>query len=478
MNRYILVTNTGEVIENPSIPRVEVIFQGDNGNVTIHEPIRGLQHLKILCGDGSRVLLNKNMRIGSAVFRIEAPNTYCEIGHSFVSIDNLRIVCVGESGQSVKIGDSCLFARGVMIRASDGHAIFDAADPSRLLNRVKRGITIGNHVWVGRDVYIMKEVSIPDDCVIGIRSLVLNKEYQPNSIIAGQPAKTIKTGINWSVKNPERYINELSSEFDSRKMQAYYPYEEQAIASEKNGDIDAAIDHIRMAIRTDGVVARLHRYLGDLLLKKNDMISAEQAFKKAIELAPTATNPHVRLSYAYAGMNDYGRAAESMRTAIKLDAQRPEFYVRLGEWLLKKGDLAEAEKAMKTAIQLWPGDPHPHIRLSYVYDAMQNLEKAVEEMKTAIRLNDRKPEFHVRLGEWLFKKGDLQAAEQAMKLALVLDAKSTNPHVRLSHIYIAMGDLDKAVAEMEQAIRLDSSRPEYRARLRTLMAEKNAVRLA
>lgn len=117
---------------------------------------------------------------------------------------DLREVSVyyaGEENISVSIGNDCLISTGVHIRSSDGHTIYSAANPKEILNASSKYIKIGNHVWVGQNALITKDVIIPDNCVVGMGAVVTRKNFLENSVIAGNPAKIIKTNINWDTQS-------------------------------------------------------------------------------------------------------------------------------------------------------------------------------------------------------------------------------------------------------------------------------------
>ena len=109
-------------------------------------------------------------------------------GAEFVFANNRKVV----------IGRDCLFAKGTKIWVTDGHPIYDIKTGKRI--NESKDVIIGNHVWVGRDVSINKGVVIPDGCVIGANSFVNKQFEEPNTIIAGIPAKVVKRDIYW-----ERY---------------------------------------------------------------------------------------------------------------------------------------------------------------------------------------------------------------------------------------------------------------------------------
>jgi virginiamycin A acetyltransferase len=62
----------------------------------------------------------------------------------------------------------------------------------------KTGVTIGNDVWIGRNVRIFNGVSIADGCVVAERSLV-KKNCEPYGIYGGIPAKLIRYRFSKSV---------------------------------------------------------------------------------------------------------------------------------------------------------------------------------------------------------------------------------------------------------------------------------------
>ena len=54
---------------------------------------------------------------------------------------------------------------------------------------------IGDNVYIGAGAKILGPITIGDNCVIGAGAVVL-KSVPANSIVAGVPAREVKTGIN------------------------------------------------------------------------------------------------------------------------------------------------------------------------------------------------------------------------------------------------------------------------------------------
>lgn len=99
-------------------------------------------------------------------------------------------------GRCLGVGADCMFSSGIYISVSDFHTIVSLTDGDRI-NKGK-DITIGNHVWLGRDVKVLKGVSIADDSIVGIGSIVTKSLTESNSIYVGAPAKLVKKGVDWN----------------------------------------------------------------------------------------------------------------------------------------------------------------------------------------------------------------------------------------------------------------------------------------
>jgi len=126
-------------------------------------------------------------------FFFEDDNNIIEIG-SGTSIESGGQIAVAE-GKRITLGDDCMLANQVYLRTTDSHSILDAEG-----NRINKGsdIIIGQHVWIGFQSLILKGSSIPDNCIVGARSIITaSLKVDQNSLIAGSPAKVLRTGISW-----------------------------------------------------------------------------------------------------------------------------------------------------------------------------------------------------------------------------------------------------------------------------------------
>lgn len=207
-NRLLMVKQDGAKEEIASFNNLEIKFMGDHSLVEIHESLKIAKKLSISCETGAFIKLEKNIVFTNAKIAT-APGTtfYCGEGGD---LKNLTVHLNAYPGLEVVIGKNCLFSWGVVMRANDAHTIFSANDPKKILNEPSLGIHIGDNVWIGQNAYITKDTRIPDGCIVGACSVVTQKAYPKNCILAGNPARVIREGVNWSRSSIPAYKDKLN----------------------------------------------------------------------------------------------------------------------------------------------------------------------------------------------------------------------------------------------------------------------------
>ena len=58
-------------------------------------------------------------------------------------------------------------------------------------------IVIQDHVWLGMNVIVLKGVTIGEGAIVAAGSIV-TKDVPPHCLVAGVPAKVVKTDVTWS----------------------------------------------------------------------------------------------------------------------------------------------------------------------------------------------------------------------------------------------------------------------------------------
>ncbi len=112
------------------------------------------------------------------------------------------------NGSKCYIGDDCLFSYETVIRTTDGHTILNKENGS-IINEQKNACIIGDNCWLGMRCFINKNVQLAHDTIVGSCSVVTSKFNEPYNIIAGNPAKIIKSNVKHNRKTIYDYKNGL-----------------------------------------------------------------------------------------------------------------------------------------------------------------------------------------------------------------------------------------------------------------------------
>ncbi|MCQ2364249.1 MAG: hypothetical protein MJ051_01675 [Akkermansia sp.] len=134
----------------------------------------------------------------------DCPAHHCRIhigrSSSFDSDFEMRLM---ENGSEINIGSECMVAAHVRMWCTDTHAILQ---DGKVVN-VGRSITIGDHVWVGLNVYFSKNSGVGNQCIVGWGSLVTRTFTEDNCVIAGNPAAIVKRGVEWQRTRPNSFAH-------------------------------------------------------------------------------------------------------------------------------------------------------------------------------------------------------------------------------------------------------------------------------
>lgn len=188
------------------IDGLTVEFRGDGGVIEIGEGSR-FRNAKIIIGSDGRISIGRTHRRGLNNVSVDmsghGSGKILTIGAD-TSVEGCRFAMAGGGPREVRIGERCMFSSNITFRPSDGHAIFDLASGA-VLNEAKP-ITVGNHVWIGAGVTLVKGSVVADDTVIGTQSLVSRRFSESFTAIAGNPARVVKSGIGWDRAHVEDYL--------------------------------------------------------------------------------------------------------------------------------------------------------------------------------------------------------------------------------------------------------------------------------
>ncbi len=105
-------------------------------------------------------------------------------------------------GKGIYIGKDNMWAAQIVCMNSDAHAIIDVF--GNVINK-SQDIFIGEHVWIAFRAQILKGVTIGPNSVVGADAFITKSFEEGNQILAGLPAKVVKSNINWDRRSVSLY---------------------------------------------------------------------------------------------------------------------------------------------------------------------------------------------------------------------------------------------------------------------------------
>lgn len=162
-----------------------------NNNAIIVEKGATLERARIyVCGNYCKVRISSGAHLRGTVVYCQDDNIEVLIGNNtYLSSVNIAAT----EGKTISIGDDCMFAGGTYIKTGDSHSILNLRN---IRINGAQDVHIGDHVWVGEGVRILKGVTIENNSVVATGAIV-TKNITSNQLWGGVPAKLLKENITW-----------------------------------------------------------------------------------------------------------------------------------------------------------------------------------------------------------------------------------------------------------------------------------------
>lgn len=169
---------------------------------------------KFILDKGARILIENRFHIGknsfisngrSSIIRLDK-NSSLSIkgdasvfyGADIILFDNAMLEigdrtfinsnCIIRCKEKIKIGRDCAISHDCTIMDSNFHKIDG--------NLETKEVIIGDNVWIGTRVTILNGVKIGNGSIVAAGAVV-TKDVPENCVVAGNPAKVIRSDVNW-----------------------------------------------------------------------------------------------------------------------------------------------------------------------------------------------------------------------------------------------------------------------------------------
>jgi acetyltransferase-like isoleucine patch superfamily enzyme len=180
--------------EKPFVRNASIDITGNKNLINVQSDCLFTNLKIIIRGDNNRIIFGEGVRFNrSGEIWIVGNNCVLEL-HASTGIESAHFA-VTEDYSKLIVNKNCMISTEVEIRTGDSHKILDITTKERINHA--RDVIIGERVWIGSGVTILKGVHIADGVILGARSLITKSVYEQNCIVAGIPAKVIRSQVTW-----------------------------------------------------------------------------------------------------------------------------------------------------------------------------------------------------------------------------------------------------------------------------------------
>lgn len=228
----------------------------------------------------------------------------------------------------------------------------------------------------------------------------------------------------------------------------------RGIALFDQGKTQDALDAYSTALIHKPDSAAAHFNMGNALIRLERFEEGIAAYRKATALKPEFADAHVALGGA---LEDLGRIDEAIAhygEAIAIEPSYAEAHFNLGGALAKLGKLDGAAACYRRASEIKPDLLAANIRLGNILSELGKPDEALACFQHALESEADNAEAQFGLGFALMELGQLGMAEECYRRALKIAPDFAEAYSNLGTIKKRLGQLDDAVALFRRALEI------------------------
>jgi serine/threonine protein kinase/Flp pilus assembly protein TadD len=300
-----------------------------------------------------------------------------------------------------------------------------------------------------------------------IWSETYNRELQDVFAIQEEIAQSIAKALQLILSEKEKRAIERPP---TAHVEAYESYlrGRQYFHQFRRQGYELALEQFAGAISIDPSYALAHAGVADcrsmlfMYFDSNpaNLEKADDASRKALELAPKLAEAHVARGLALSLKKEYAQAEEAFQTAIRLDTKLYEARYFFGRTALAQGKLVDAAHQFDQACQLRPDEYQAASHLAGTYtglgrkaDAQAAFQRGAIVVSKHLELHpDDARALYLGAAMWASLGESARAVEWANR-ALTMDPNDPVTLYNVASVYAVQGELEKALDCLESAVK-------------------------
>lgn len=224
-----------------------------------------------------------------------------------------------------------------------------------------------------------------------------------------------------------------------------------ALYSQKNDFVTAEANY-RKALQYDPNYYDSLSNLGDAVRSQGNLAEAEVLYRKALALGAPYADTYYNLGVALTGLGKYSEAEAPLIRAIQIQSNNTAARYNLGWIYDKQGKMALAEQAYAETLQRNPAYPEPRINLAVVMTKAGRYKEAIEQLQIAQKYAPGHSVLLYALGDAYMKSGQPKEAVNPLSQLARNEPQHRLVHTTLGLCFEALGNTSQARSEFQRAI--------------------------
>ncbi|MEW6742522.1 MAG: tetratricopeptide repeat protein [Planctomycetota bacterium] len=222
----------------------------------------------------------------------------------------------------------------------------------------------------------------------------------------------------------------------------------------QQGNLAAAEQELKIALRMQPGLAGAHQQLADIYLKQNRFSEAKKALRYAATLAPEVRGLWMRVANIASLCGDYQESLEALEIVKQRNPGAAEVYVAMGDVYSRIGSYQDAEDALRQALQIEEDNVPAHFNLGVVLQALDRTDEAREEYETVLALQPKHPYALNNLGNILSMAGKHEEALGHFRSSVELQPENFEAVYNYGTTCLALHRVDEALEYLKKAVTL------------------------
>ena len=290
-----------------------------------------------------------------------------------------------------------------------------------------------------------------------IENFKIALELQPNQDFTRQ--ELLKTYLE--AKQDEE-ARQYALKLVARETADHETYHSKAVAYDKLGKLDLAVENYRYAIEADEGCLKCLLELADIYRRQGKLDEARIELERLLELRPNIVSVLHLMMRICSAQKDWVSAIKYAEKRVAVSPTTPGYLAELADIYVKAGELELAEDTyLKSQSYIRGKNTYALEKLAEVYQQQEKFILAESAFRRAIRVNPLASFSHAKLIAVLCKMEEQDKALAAAKDYVAKLPNSVHSHIWLMNVYTQRNEFDLAIEVFKAGQKIDSVPPKH-----------------